>query len=110
MKPNFERLIQARKTAALVDACSVSVEEAVRVAGTSIGGTVVDAKLKEKDGRVVWRIKLLTAEGRVKIYIDGHSGSILEAKREEPLTASDGMVTPEVVVVGPMQTLESAPL
>jgi uncharacterized membrane protein YkoI len=110
MKQKHDRLIQAKKTAALVSACSISIEQAVRMALTSIGGTVVDAKLKEKNNQVAWRIKLLTAGGRVKMYIDGRSGSILEAKREELLIAPDDIVIPEVVVPDHMQTLESAPL
>ena len=110
MKNNHDRLSQAKKTAALVNACSVSIEQAVRVALTNIGGTVIDAKLKEKDEQVVWRIKLMTAGGRVKMHIDGRSGSILEAKREESPAAPDGIMIPEVVVAGPMQILESAPL
>ena len=110
MKRKHDRLVRTKKTAALVNACSVSIEQAVRVALASIGGTVVDAKLKEKNNQVAWRIKLLTADGRVKMYIDGRSGSILEAKREEPLTAPDGIVIPEVLVQGHMLPLESAPL
>jgi len=110
MKYNHDRLSQAEKTAALVNACSVSIEQAVRVALTSVAGTVVDAKLKEKDEQVVWRIKLLTARGRVKMHIDGRSGNILKAKREESPTVPDGLMIPEVAVAGPMQTLQSAPL
>jgi uncharacterized membrane protein YkoI len=110
MKHNEDRVIQAKKTAALVSACSISIEQAVRVALASMGGTVVDAKLKEKNNQVAWRIKLLTADGRVKMYIDGRFGSILEAKREETHTAPNGIVFPEVVVPDPTQTLESAPL
>jgi uncharacterized membrane protein YkoI len=110
MKHNHDRLVQAKKTAALVNACSVSIEQAVRVALTSIGGTVVDAKLKEKDEQVVWRIKLMTAGGRVKMYIDGRSGSILEAKAEKPIATPDGRVVPEVMMAGHTQNLESAPL
>jgi uncharacterized membrane protein YkoI len=110
MKRKHDRLVRTKQTAALVNACSISIEQAVRMALTSVGGTVVDAKLKEKDERVAWRIKLLTAEGRVKIYVDGRSGSILAAKREETLTVPDGLVIPEVVVPDHMQPLESAPL
>jgi len=110
MKPKHNRLVRTKTTAALVIACTISIEQAVRVALTSVGGMVVDAKLKEKNERVAWRIKLLTPDGRVKMYIDRRSGSILEAKREELLTAPDGIVIPEVVVPDRMQTLESAPL
>ena len=110
MKLALDRLNQAEKTAALVNACSVSIEQAVTVALMGIGGTVIDAKLKEKDEQVVWRIKLLTAGGRVKMYIDGCSGRILETKHEKPLTAPDGMVIPEVVVAGRLQNPELVPL
>ena len=110
MKRKHDRLVRTKKTAALVNACSISIEQAVRVALTSVGGTVVDAKLKKKDERVVWRIKLLTEDGRLKMYIDGRSGCILEAKREESTTVPDGIMVPEVVVPDRLQTLESAPL
>jgi len=53
MKQKHDRLSKAKKTAALVNACSVSIEQAIRVVLTSIGGTVVDAKLKEKNEQVV---------------------------------------------------------
>ena len=110
MKRALDRLNQAEKTAALVNACSVSIEQAVTVALMGIGGTVIDAKLKEKDEQVVWRIKLLTGGGPVKTYIDGCSGRILETKHEKPLTAPDGMVIPEVVVAGRLQNPELVPL
>lgn len=101
MKYDHDRLIQAKKTAALVKACSVSIEQAVRVALTTIGGTVVDAKLKEKDEQVVWRIKLMTAEGRVKMYIDGRSGGILEAKAQRPFAEPDRQGSARKSSVGP---------
>ena len=110
MKRTLDRLNQAEKTAALVNACSVSIEQAVRVALMGIGGTVIDAKLKEKDEQVLWRIQPLTAGGPVKMYIDGCSGRILKTKHEKPLTAPDGMVIPEVVVADRLQNPELVPL
>jgi hypothetical protein len=110
MKRTLDRLNQAEKISALVNACSVSIEQAVTVALMGIGGTVIDAKLKEKDEQVVWRIKLLTAGGPVKMYIDGCSGRILKTKHEKPLTAPDGMVIPEVVVADRLQNPELVPL
>jgi|SRR5215831_16864207 len=107
MKQKRDRLSKAKKTAALANACSVSIEQAVRVVLTSIGETVVDAKLKEKNEQVVWRIKLLTAGGRVKVYLDGRSGSIVEAIREELPPGTDSLVIPAVIVAEHMQNLES---
>lgn len=110
MKRTLDRLNQAKKTAALVNACTVSIDLAVKVALMGIGGTVIDAKLKEKEEQVVWRIKLLTAGGPVKVYIDGCSGRILETKHENRLTAPDGMLIPEVVVADRLQNPELVPL
>jgi len=53
MKHNHDRVMQAKKTMALISACSVRIEQAINVALSSIGGTVFDAKLKEVDERVV---------------------------------------------------------
>jgi len=110
MKQKLDRLIKAKNKAALVDRCSVSIEQAVRTVLTSIEGTVVDAKLKVKNERVVWRMKLLTSGGHVKVYIDGRSGKILEAIREELPTGTGSLVIPAVIVAGQLQNLESTSL
>jgi len=107
MKQKLDRLIKAKKKAALVDACSVSIEQAVRAVLTSIEGTVIDAKLKVKNEQAVWRMKLLTSGGRVKVYIDGRSGKILEAFREELPIRTDSLVIPAVIVAEHLQNLES---
>lgn len=95
MKNDLDRLMQAKKTAALVEACSVSIDQAVKAALSCIAGTVVDARLKEKDDHVVWRIKLLTTEGRVKLYVDGRTGGILEARTDRYHSTSGNNVALE---------------
>jgi hypothetical protein len=105
----YDPLAQTKKMVALAHACSVPIDQAIKVALMSIGGTVVDAKLKGKPEKVHWRIKLLTAEGPVKVYIDGHSGEILEAWSEGSLPLPDDRVPPKEVMVAQTQELESAP-
>ena len=80
MKFNYDRLIRA--TADLVRTCSVSIDQAVAVAVSSIGGTVFDVKLKEVNQQTVWRLKLLRSGERVKVFVDAKAGKILEAKAE----------------------------
>jgi uncharacterized membrane protein YkoI len=70
---------------ALARACRVPINQAIKVALMRIPGTVVDAKLNGMPGKVHWRIKLLTAEGPLKVYIDGGTGQILEAWSEGSL-------------------------
>jgi uncharacterized membrane protein YkoI len=82
MKFNYDRLIRAKRTANLVRTCSVSIDQAVAVAVSSIGGTVFDVKLKEVNQQTVWRLKLLRSGERVKVFVDAKAGKILEAKAE----------------------------
>lgn len=95
MKNNHDRLMEAKKAVALVSACSVSIDQAINVALSSIGGTIFDAQLKEVEQRVVWRVKLLTSGGRVKMYIDARSGRVLEAKAEITVAENHEWITPE---------------
>jgi uncharacterized membrane protein YkoI len=82
MKSSHDRLIQAKKTAALVKACSVSIDQAIAITLSITEGTVFDVKLKDVAKHTVWRVKLLKGSERVKVYVDAHSGRILEAKAE----------------------------
>lgn len=104
MKHNHDRVMQAKKIVALISTSSVTIERAINVALSSVGGTVFDAKLKEVNERVVWRVKLLNAGRQVKVYIDGRSGLVLEAKAETFL--ADGRE--EGTISDRMHNLESA--
>lgn len=95
MKHAHDPVMKAKKVAAMVKASSITIDQAVHVALTSISGTVIDAKLKEKDRRVVWRVKILTPEGRVKVLIDGRSGKLLEAFAETASPNGEEIARPE---------------
>ena len=82
MKANVDRLIRAKRTVDLVRTCSVSIDKAITVAVSSVGGTVFDVKVKEMNQQTVWRVKLLRSGERVKVYVDAKSGKILEARAE----------------------------
>ena len=82
MKYNIDRLMQAKRTIALVSACSVSIEQAIGAALSSVGGTVFDVRLKEIDQQLVWRVKLVVGGQRVKVYVDARSGRVMDAKAE----------------------------
>lgn len=82
MNYDYERLMRAKRDVNLITACSFTIDQAIQVAVSRIGGSVYDVKLKEVDHRVVWRIKLFATGRRVKVYVDGVSGSVLGAKAE----------------------------
>ena len=109
MKYNYDRLVEAKKAVALVNACSVSIDQAINVALSSVGGTIFDAQLKEVEQRVVWRVKLLTSGGRVKMYIDARSGRVIEAKAEITFDENHRWMTPEGALSSYPTTLKSVP-
>ncbi len=81
MKFDYDRIMQAKRTIALVNNSAISIYEAI-AAVSMIGGTVFDVKLKEVDQQIVWRVKLVRDGERVKVYVDAQSGHIIEAKAE----------------------------
>jgi hypothetical protein len=81
MKRRHDPVIKAEKANELVDNATVSIEEAIATV-SAIGGTIYDVKLRKVDGRVVWRVKLVRATERVKVYVDAKLGDIIEAKAE----------------------------
>jgi uncharacterized membrane protein YkoI len=109
MSSKNDPLARTKKMVALALACSISIDQAIKVALMNVGGTVVDAKLKGKPDKVHWRIKLLTAEGPVKVYIDARSGEFLEAWSEGTFPLADERVGQKELLVGHTETLESAP-
>src|SRR5512147_2866386 len=105
MNISDDPIARTKKMVILARECSVSITQAIAVVLVRIGGTVVDAKLKGKPEKVHWRIKLLTAEGPVKVYVDGRTGEILEAWSEGSLPLADERVVPTDVMAGHTQDL-----
>lgn len=59
----------------------ISLDEAVEHARSSTGGRVISAETKERDGRRVYNIRLLSEGGKVKkIRIDSRSGRQLKGR------------------------------
>ena len=56
----------------------VSRDDAASTAQQSSGGRVLSVEITERDGRPVWRVKVLTPQGAVKvILVDAASGRTL---------------------------------
>ncbi len=50
---------------------------------TEFGGDLIEAELEDEDHRLVYEIKLLTAEGRVlKLEYDARTGDLLKTKEK----------------------------
>jgi uncharacterized membrane protein YkoI len=108
VKYNHDRLVQAKRTVELVRAASVSVDKAISIASSSVGGTVFDVKLKKVDQQVMWRVKLLRDGARVKVFIDSRSGLVLEAKAEIAVAEPHDGISCEAIMSG-CSTNEASP-
>jgi uncharacterized membrane protein YkoI len=106
MKYDYDRLIKATRTVAQVNACSISIEEAIRLARSRVDGTVFEAKLKEIDQQIVWKVKLVVAGQQVKVYIDARSGLVINAKAEVSVNNPSDRIPPQVVNANPTVSFE----
>ncbi|HEX20571.1 MAG TPA: hypothetical protein ENG78_07120 [Acidiferrobacteraceae bacterium] len=56
----------------------ISLEDAVAMVQAQTGGRILSAEAVNNDGRVVYRIKVLSPSGRVSVYhVDAATGQIL---------------------------------
>lgn len=85
MKSNYNRMMKIKRTLGLVNEATVSIDQAI-AAVSRIGGTIFDMRLKEVDGKVIWRVKMVRNGERVKVHVDATSGLIIEAKAEVAVT------------------------
>lgn len=54
---------------------TVTIHQAVDVASQMESGTVIEAKLDEEDGKLVWEVEILKADGKeIEIHVDAHTG------------------------------------
>ena len=90
MKHDHDRVMEAQRTVALVSACPTSLEQAIKTALSSVGGTAFEVKLREVDQQVVWKVKLVVGGERVKVVIDARSGHVIKAKAETIVTEPVG--------------------
>ena len=81
MKSTPDKFKKAKQAIARVESCTISIDHAIKVA-QSIGGIVFDAKLKEVDRQVVWRVKILRNRERLKVYVHGNTGHLVGVKAE----------------------------
>lgn len=69
---------EAAEKGALAAAATVSIEQAVQVGIATHPGKVIEAELEREEGRVVWDLEIVTADGSItELAIDASSGAIV---------------------------------
>jgi uncharacterized membrane protein YkoI len=86
MKYDHDRVMDAKRTVALLSACLISLEQATKIALSGVGGTAFEVKLREVDRHLVWKVKLVVGGQRFKVVIDARSGRVIKSKAETAIT------------------------
>jgi len=65
-------------------ASKVTIEQAVRTASEKVHGTVIEAELERRLGKLVWEVEVVTPENRLlTVHVDADSGRVLDVEEEE---------------------------
>lgn len=68
----------------------VTIEQAARIASEKVHGTVIEAELERRLGKLVWEVEAVTPENRLlTVHVDENTGGVIdveekEAEREKP--------------------------
>jgi len=69
----------------LAKAAKITVDQAIKTATEKTPGKVIEVELEKEDGKVLWEIEVVTAEGKVaKMHVDAESGAIIAKEHEKP--------------------------
>lgn len=69
----------AAEKAALMKDAKVEVTEAIKTATTKVPGRVVDTELRSKNGKPVWEVDVLGADGKTtEVDVDAVTGQITD--------------------------------
>ena len=65
-------------------AAKVTIEQAVRTASEKVHGTVIEAELERRLGKLVWEVEVVTPERRLlTVHVDANSGRVLDVEEPE---------------------------
>lgn len=57
----------------------IMIEDAIRISREQVPGQVVKAELESKNGRLIYEVEVVTAQGvKYEVKVDGNTGAVLE--------------------------------
>src|SRR5437867_1245137 len=69
------------KVADLTKTAKVTIQDAIKTASDKMAGTVVEAELERKHGKIVWEVEIVGADGKVtEVHIDAASGAVIDTE------------------------------
>jgi len=72
------------KVADLAKTAKVTIQDAIKTASDKIAGTVVEAELERKHGKIIWEVEIMRADGKVtEVHIDAASGAVIDTEEKK---------------------------
>ncbi|MEX2493230.1 MAG: PepSY domain-containing protein [Nitrospirales bacterium] len=63
----------------LATTTKVTIAEAIKTVSEKFPGTIIEAELEKEDGKTVWEVEVVTANGELeKVYVDVQTGQFVE--------------------------------
>lgn len=65
-------------------AATVTIHDAIKTASEKVPGTVIEAELDRKHGKLIWEVEVVTAEHRImEVHIDAETGTFIDIEEEK---------------------------
>ncbi len=65
-------------------AATVTIHDAIKTALEKVSGTVIEAELDRKHGKLIWEVEVVTAEHRImEVHIDAETGTFIDIEEEK---------------------------
>ena len=75
---------ESKDKAALAAAAKVTIEQAIKTATDKVQGKVIEAELENEDGKLVWEVEIVRADGKVsELYVDAGTGALVPGGEKE---------------------------
>lgn len=65
-------------------AATVTIHDAIKTASEKVPGTVIEAELDRKHGKLIWEVEVVTAEHKImEVHIDAETGTFIDIEEEK---------------------------
>ena len=72
------------KVADLAKTAKVTIQDAIKTASEKMAGTVIEAELERKHGKIIWEVEIMRADGKVtEVHIDAASGAVIDTEEKK---------------------------
>lgn len=86
-----EREEKESKAADMAKTAKVTIDQAIKTASEKVAGTVIEAELEHKHGKVIWEVEIVGVDGKVtEVHVDADSGAVIDTEQKKHEKKKEG--------------------